>query len=147
LEQFFATFFEYVKKSPLNLVLFGLAVTSAVMLVFPLFTRGLRNAAEVGPTEAVMLINRKDAAVLDVRDEGEFAAGHINNARHVPEKQLLDRVKELEKLKNKPLIVSCASGRRAGAVVDNLRKQGFSDIVALRGGIMAWTQAGMPLEK
>jgi rhodanese-related sulfurtransferase len=146
LEQF-ATFFEYIKKSPLNLVLFGLAVTSAVMLVFPLFTRGLRNAAEVGPTEAVMLINRKDAAVLDVRDEGEFAAGHINNARHVPEKQLAERVKELEKFKNKPLIVSCASGRRAGAVVDNLRKQGFADIVALRGGIMAWTQAGMPLEK
>jgi rhodanese-related sulfurtransferase len=147
LEQFFASFSVYLQKSPLNLVLFGLAVTSAVMLVFPLFTRGLRNSAEVGPTEAVMLINRKDAAVLDVRDEGEFAAGHINNARHVPEKQLLDRVKELEKLKNKPLIVSCASGRRAGAVVDNLRKQGFSDIVALRGGIMAWTQAGMPLEK
>ncbi len=147
MEQFFATFFTYVQKSPLNMVLFGLAITSAGMLVFPLFTRGLRTSAEVGPAEAVTLINRKDAVVLDVRDEGEFAAGHINNARHVPEKQLAERIKELEKFKMKPLIVSCASGRRSASVADNLRKQGFTDVVALRGGIGAWRQAGMPLEK
>jgi rhodanese-related sulfurtransferase len=147
LEQFFATFFTYVQKSPLNMVLFGLAITSAGMLIFPLFTRGMRTGAEVGPTEAVTLINRKDAVVLDVRDDGEFAGGHITNARHVPEKQLVDRMKELEKLKNKPVIVSCASGRRATTVADTLRKQGFTDVVALRGGIGAWLQAGMPLEK
>ena len=147
MEQFFATFFTYVQKSPLNMVLFGLAITSAGMLVFPLFTRGLRTSAEVGPAEAVTLINRKDAVVLDVRDEGEFVAGHINNARHVPEKQLAERIKELEKFKMKPLIVSCASGRRSASVADNLRKQGFTDVVALRGGIGAWRQAGMPLEK
>jgi rhodanese-related sulfurtransferase len=147
LEQFFATFFTYLQKSPLNLVLFGLAITSGGMLLFPLFTRGMRPGAEVGPAEAVMLINRKDAVVIDVRDEGEFTGGHINNARHVPEKQLADRMKELEKFKSKSVIVSCASGRRAGTVVDALRKQGFTEVVALRGGISAWQQAGMPLEK
>ena len=147
MEQFFTTFAVYLQKSPLNMVLFGLALASGGMLVFPLFTRGLRTSAEVGPAEAVMLINRKDAIVFDVRDEKEFAGGHINNARHVPEKQLADRMKELEKFKNKSVIVSCASGRRAAAVADNLRKQGFADIVALRGGIGAWQQAGMPLEK
>jgi rhodanese-related sulfurtransferase len=147
LEQFFASFFTYLQKSPLNLVLFGLAVTSGGMLLFPLFTRGMRPGAEVGPSEAVMLINRKDAVVLDVREESEFAGGHINNARHLPEKQLAERMKELEKFKSKPVIVSCASGRRATAVADSLRKQGFADVVALRGGISAWLQAGMPLEK
>lgn len=141
------SFFLYLQKSPLNLVLFGLAVTSGGMLLFPLLTRGMRPGAEIGPTEAVMLINRKDAVVLDVREDSEFAAGHINNSRHVPEKQLAERVKELEKLKNKPVIVSCASGRRAASVADSLRKQGFTDVVALRGGISAWLQAGMPLEK
>ena len=140
-------FFIYIQKSPLNMVLLGLAITSGGLLLFPFFKRGMRPGAEVGPTEAVTLINRKDAAVLDVRDESEFANGHINNARHVPEKQVADRMKELEKLKNKPLIVSCASGRRAATVVDQLRKQGFTEVVALRGGIGAWQQAGMPLEK
>ena len=129
------------------MVLFGLAITSGGMLLFPLFTRGMRPGAEVGPAEVVTLINRKDVVVLDVRDEVEFVGGYINNARHVPEKQLAERTKELEKLKSKPVIVSCATGRRAATVADSLRKQGFAEVVALRGGIAAWRQAGMPLEK
>lgn len=140
-------FFLYLQKSPMNMVLFGLAVVSGCMLLIPLLKRGTRSAVDVGPPEAVMLINRKDAVVLDVRDEGDFKAGHINNARHVPEKQLADRMKELERFKSKPVIVSCASGRRSGSVADSLRKQGFADVVSLRGGIAAWQQAGMPLEK
>ena len=66
-------------------MLFGLAVTSGGMLLFPLFTRGMRPGAEVRPAEAVTLINRKEAMVIDVRDEAEFGGGHINNARHMPE--------------------------------------------------------------
>jgi rhodanese-related sulfurtransferase len=142
-----ASFFTYIQKSPLNMVLFGLAITSGGMLLFPLFSRGMRPGAEVGPMDAVTLINRKDAVVIDVRDEGEFNSGHINSARHIPEKQLAERVKELEKFKSKPVIVSCAMGRRASAAVETLKKQGFADVVALRGGISAWSQAGMPLEK
>ncbi len=140
-------FFVFLQKSPMNMVLFGLAVVSGGMLLFPLFTRGMRTSTEVGPTDAVMLINRKDAVVLDVREEGEYAGGHITNARHIPEKQLEERIKELEKFKSKPVIVSCASGRRSSAVADTLRKKGFADVVALRGGISGWLQAGMPLEK
>ena len=140
-------FFVFLQKSPFNMLLLGLAVVSGGMLIFPLLTRGMRVSAEVGPADAVMLINRKDAVVLDVRDTAEFAGGHITNARHIPEKQLEQRMKELEKLKNKPVIVSCATGRRSAAAADSLRKQGFVEVVALRGGISAWLQAGMPLEK
>lgn len=140
-------FFVFLQKSPFNMVLFGLALVSGGMLIYPLFTRGMRTSAEVGPSDAVMLINRKDAVVIDVRDESEYAGGHITNARHIPEKQLEERMKELEKFKAKPVIVSCASGRRSASVVDSLRKQGFADVVVLRGGIGAWVQAGMPLEK
>jgi len=143
LEQFFV----FLQKSPFNMLLLGLAVVSGGMLIFPLFSRGLRTTNEVGATEAVMLINRKDAVVLDVRGDTEFAGGHITNARHIPEKQLEERLKELERFKNKPVIVSCGTGRRSAAVADSLRKQGFADVVALRGGIGAWQQAGMPLEK
>ncbi len=140
-------FFVFLQKSPFNMVLFGLAVVSGGMLIFPLFSRGARNSREVGAVDAVMLINRKDAVVLDVRDDAEFAGGHITNARHVPEKKLDEHLKALEKFKGKPVIVSCASGRRSAVVADSLRKQGFADAVALRGGIGAWVQAGMPLEK
>ena len=140
-------FYVFLQKSPFNMLLLGLAVVSGGMLIFPLFSRGLRTTSEVGVTEAVMLINRKDAVVLDVRGDTEFAGGHITNARHIPEKQLEERIKELERFKNKPVIVSCGTGRRSAAVAESLRKQGFADVVALRGGIGAWLQAGMPLEK
>ena len=140
-------FFVFLQKNPFNMLLLGLAVVSGGLLIFPLFSRGMRTSAEVGPTDAVMLINRKDAVVIDVRDDTEFASGHVTNARHVPEKQLDERIKELEKFKAKPVIVSCANGRRSASVADSLRKQGFAEVVALRGGISAWVQAGMPLEK
>ena len=140
-------FFIFLQKNPFNMLLLGLAVVSGGMLLFPLFTRGMRTSAEVGPADAVTLINRKDAIVLDVRDNTEFASGHITNARHVPEKQLADHMKALEKFKMKPVIISCASGRRSAATADSLRKLGFAEVVVLRGGIGAWLQAGMPLEK
>jgi len=129
------------------MVLFGLALASGTMLLWPLVSRPFRQAHEVGPLEAVQLINRRDAIVLDVRDSGEYAAGHITNAKHIPESQLSDRLKEIEKHKSRPIIVSCRSGTRAAGVTGALRKQGFSEAVALRGGVQAWQQASLPLEK
>jgi rhodanese-related sulfurtransferase len=143
LEQFFI----FLQKSPMNMMLFGLALASGSMLIWPLVSRAYRPGAEVGAFEAVQLINRRDALVLDLRDTGEYAAGHISNARHVPQAQLADRVKDLEKYKARPVIVSCASGSRAPAAAAELRKHGFSEAVALRGGVSAWQQAGLPLEK
>lgn len=140
-------FLIFLQKSPFHMVLFGLALASGTMLLWPLVSRPFRQAHEVGPFEAVQLINRRDALVLDVRDAGEYAAGHITNARHIPESQLSERMKELAKYKSRPIIVSCRSGARSTAVTGALRKQGFEEAVALRGGVQAWEQASLPLEK
>jgi rhodanese-related sulfurtransferase len=143
LEQFFV----FLQKSPFNMLLFGLAVTTGGMLLWPLITRSYRPGHEVGAHEAVQLINRRDALVLDVRDTGEYSAGHIGNARHIPEAQLAERLKELEKHKARPIVVSCRTGTRAPAMSALLRKHGFAEAVALKGGIAAWQQASLPLEK
>lgn len=125
-----------------------MVVVSGGMLLFPLFTRGLRAGfAEVEPTGAVMLINRSDAVVIDVRSDKDYADGHITGARNIPEAKFDERMRELEKFKTKPLIIACDSGRRSAALVGQLRKNGYAEAVALRGGIAAWRQAGMPLEK
>jgi rhodanese-related sulfurtransferase len=143
LEQFFL----FLQKNPFNMLLFGVAVASGGMLLWPLLSRPFRQVHEVGAFDAVQLINRRDAVVIDVRDAGEYQAGHIANARHIPEAQLAGRMKELEKFKSRPIIVSCRSGNRAAAVSGMLRRQGFAEAVALRGGIVAWQQASLPLEK
>lgn len=140
-------FFVFLQKSPFNMMLFGGAMATGVMLLWPLVMRPFRAGREVGVVEAVQLINRKDALVIDVRDTGEYEAGHIAGARHVPEKQLAERLKEFEKFKDRSLIVVCRSGTRSGAAVQVLRGNGFGEAVNLSGGIGAWQQAGMPLEK
>ena len=140
-------FFVFLQKNPLNLVLLGVAVISGGMLVWPLVTRGLRPSSEVSPFEAVQLINRKDALVIDLRDASDFAVGHIANARNIPESQIPARLKELEKFKSKPIILSCRAGGRAGSITNLLRKQGYGEVYGLRGGIVGWQQASMPLER
>lgn len=140
-------FLVFLQKNPFHMLLLGLAVSTGCMLLWPLVARPFRQTKEVGAFEAVQLINRRDALVLDVRDTGEFAAGHITNAKHIPEAQLSDRMKEIEKHKSRTIIVSCRTGTRAHSVSDALRKQGFAEVFALRGGIAAWQQASLPLEK
>ena len=129
------------------MLLFGLALASGGMLLWPLVSRPFRTSHEVSVFEAVQLINRRDALVLDVRASGEYGAGHIANARHIQEAQLADRIKELDKFRSRPIIVSCSTGSRAPGVTGTLRKQGFSEVFALRGGIAAWQQASLPLDK
>jgi rhodanese-related sulfurtransferase len=141
------SFFIFLQKSPYNMMLFGGAIASGVLLLWPIVMRPFRAGREVSVVDAVQLINRKDALVIDVRDTGEFEAGHIAGARHVPEKQLAERLKELEKFKDRALIVVCRNGTRSASAVKLLRDNGFAEAVNLRGGLSAWEQAAMPLEK
>ena len=140
-------FLLFLHKNPINLVLLGVVLVTGGMLLWPLVAKLTRPGREVGPIEAVQLINRRDAIVLDVRDAAEYKAGHITNARHVPEKEIDSRMKELEKMKSKPIIVSCGRGNRSMNVANRLRASGFLEVFSLRGGLAAWQQANMPLEK
>ena len=94
-----------------------------------------------------MLINQKDAIVVDVREPGEYAQGHIINARNIPIGEIEARVKEIERFRERAVIMSCATGNRAGSAAGILRKHGFTNVVNLSGGIAAWQQAGLPTEK
>lgn len=130
-----------------NIWLVLIAVMSGVMFLWPTVARQFSRTREVGVAEAVQLINRQDAAILDVREPGEFKGGHIPNARNVPAGQVGERMKELEKLKNRPILVTCASGNRSAATCGELQKAGFERVYALAGGMGAWQQAGMPAQK
>ena len=140
-------FLVFLQKNPLHLMLFGTAVITGGMLIWPLINRLFRPGNEVGVIEAVQLINRRDAVVVDVREDAEYATGHIANARHVPLAQFADRIKELEKFKSRPIITYCRSGGRAASAAGMLRNNGFNEVFMLRGGISAWQQASMPLDK
>ena len=127
-----------------NLLLVILTVTSGAMLFATSFFGG---GPRLTTVEATNLINREDAQVIDVREQPEWAKGRIAGSRHIPVGQLDQRIGDLEKFKERPLIVVCASGMRSASACSTLRKAGFEKVFALDGGIGAWEQAGLPLTK
>ena len=103
--------------------------------------------SDIGTLEATRLMNQGPSLVLDVRDEKEYAAGHLPRARHIPMKELSGRLGELGKYKDKPVIVTDRSATRAGSACRFLKRAGFSSVYHLKGGLAAWQQASLPVEK
>jgi rhodanese-related sulfurtransferase len=92
-------------------------------------------------------MNRSNAVVVDVREATEYAQGHIADAKHIPLAQLGERLKELTKYKEKPVLLHCQGGVRSAKACDLLAKQGFTKLYNLQGGINAWQQAKLPVVK
>ncbi len=126
-------------------MLFAALVFILVMLANSFIsTWGVKN---VGPNEAIALINRQDGIVLDVRTDDEYNAGHIVNSVHIPVGLLSQRIGELSKHKSQPIVVTCRTGNRSATACSMLRKQGFDPIYRLAGGVTAWQSANLPLAK
>ncbi len=101
----------------------------------------------VSAAEAVRLMNREKAVVVDVSEPAEFAAGHIVGAKSVPFGQIAAGVKGLPTNKTLPLVVVCPTGARAGRAVAELKKLGYEQVLTLSGGLAAWREANLPTEK
>jgi rhodanese-related sulfurtransferase len=124
--------------------------TVAIVLVsggYLLFAGLGRGGKRASPLEATQLINRGKSTIVDVRTPEEFAAGHLRDAKNIPLADLATRIGELEKSKNRAIIVVCQSGARADKAVRQLSAAGFADVVRLDGGIAAWQSAGLPIAK
>ncbi len=127
-----------------NILLIAVALVSGAMLLWP-YLRRTTGGPSVNPAGATQLMNREDALVVDVREPGEYGAGHILGARNVPLSRIDDT--PVAKKKDKPVIVYCDSGNRSAKAAAALRRQGFARVVNLAGGLGAWQQAGLPVEK
>lgn len=138
------TLYEFVKH---NALLIGLAVGSGVALLWPMFNRGASGVTNLSAAEAVLVLNRGKPLILDVRDAAEFASGHIQGAKNIPVRELANRLKEIEKFKDKPVLVYCQRGTRASTACKILKAQQFSQLNNLQGGLNAWVEAKLPLVK
>jgi rhodanese-related sulfurtransferase len=124
------------------LVLTLVAILSALVYSFTVGGKG-----GVDPMAATELINHKDAVVVDVRPAADFAQGHIINAINLPMNGFANQIGTLQKHKDKPIIVNCRSGAQSSGACSQLRKQGFGEVYNLRGGILAWQNANLPLTR
>ncbi len=122
----------------------ALAIILGLLIKSFLGDAGITN---INPSRAIQLINHEDAVVLDVRLDDEFKEGHVLDSVHIPVGLLQNRIQELDQYKAKPIIVNCRSGHRSTSACGVLRKQGFSSVYKLQGGILAWKNANLPLTK
>jgi rhodanese-related sulfurtransferase len=126
-----------------NWPLILLAATSGGLLLWQTLQKG---GSGVGPAEAVRLINREKGVLIDVCEPSEFAAGHAVGARNIPFGSI-EGSKDLPSNKALPLLLLCASRARAGRAAGLLRKAGYERATAVSGGLPAWREAGLPVEK
>lgn len=128
-----------------NWYLLVVALASGSMLLWP--TLKSAGGGSLTPAGAVQLINREKAVVIDVCETEEFALGHVGGARNVPLNQLEERLPGLVKNKAVPVVLVCASGARANRGVGIAKKLGYEKAQAMAGGMKAWREASLPVEK
>lgn len=129
-----------------NWVLILIALSSGAMLMWPALSKG-GGANALTPTQAVQLINREKAVVIDVCSPEEFAGGHVTNAKNVPVGELDSRLTQAVKNKTVPVLMVCASGIRSRRAVATAKKLGYEKVYSLEGGMGAWRAASLPVQK
>ncbi len=128
-----------------NWTLIAVAMASAGMLFWPVLkgaTGGGLDAAQ-----AVQLINREKAVVIDVCEANEYAAGHVGGAKNIPLNQLEEKLPGVVKNKALPVILVCQSGARSNRAVAIAKKLGYEQAQSLAGGLGAWRSANLPVER
>lgn len=100
-------------------------------------------ARTLEPRDFLEYIRRTDALLLDVREPSEFCAGHLPEAKLLPLRELIAEAHTLPD--DRPLAITCRSGRRSARALRMLQDMGCDTCRTLRGGILAWRAAGLPV--
>lgn len=129
-----------------NWMLIAVALLSGAMLMWPAIA-GNAGAGSLNANEAVQLINREKAVVVDVCGADEFKAGHVAGAKNLPLDELESKLSGVVKNKATPVILVCASGARSKRAVAVAKKLGYENAHSLSGGLGAWRAASLPVEK
>ena len=111
------------------------------------FKHASQKFSKLTPAGAIQLINNEDVVLLDVREPGETVAGKIAKAIQIPVSSVSKRVNELDKYKDKNVIVYCKTGARSGLACNELTKAGFEKVHSLSGGMLAWQEAHLPISR
>ncbi|MDQ8039713.1 MAG: rhodanese-like domain-containing protein [Rickettsiella sp.] len=118
----------------------------ALLLTFELHIK-LTSAPSLSPQQAIFLINREDAVLLDVRDTNSFAKEHIVGSINFPFSELAAKLKQLDLYRKRPIIINYSQGQAHHRIARLLKNAGFNNLYHLKGGIIAWKNASLPLVK
>ena len=112
-----------------------------------LFLGSVQSGKKLSPQQVTAKINNENAVILDIRKRDEFNTGHLPDAINIAFENLESRKEELEKYKDRPIIVICKTGTTAGSAGALLTKAGFANVFRMSGGILDWQAQKLPLVK
>lgn len=117
-----------------------------LLLAFELHIR-LTSAPALSPQQTIFLMNREEAVLLDIRDRNSFAKEHIASSVNIPFPELTTEINQLDRYRERPIIINYSQGQAHHRVARLLKNAGFTKLFHLKGGIIAWKNAALPLTK
>jgi rhodanese-related sulfurtransferase len=136
---------QYLEFATSHWLLVSALLVISGLLLYNLVGGGVKG--QVDPVAATALINHKDALVVDVRPVADFSQGHIIDSVNIPINGFKNQLQQLHKHKDRPVVVACRSGAQSVPACKQLRREGFAEVYNLKGGILAWQNANLPLTK
>jgi rhodanese-related sulfurtransferase len=137
---------QYIEFATNHYLLVFALICVIFLLVQDILSNSFTKHANISPMVAVAKMNNEDTIVIDVREPNEFIKGHIENALNIPLNKLEEKLPELEKNKNHPLIVVCQTGGRSPSACKILTKAGFNQVFNMQGGMQSWEDNKLPIK-
>jgi rhodanese-related sulfurtransferase len=133
-----ALFFEFLAEQ------WTLVAALLAVIVMLIMHEARKSGPSLSPQQAINLVNSEDGVFLDLRDAADFKKGHIVGAMNIPATKLAARMAELEKFKDKPIVLVCKMGQQSGAAGKQLKAENYTKVNKMTGGMMEWTNLQLP---
>jgi rhodanese-related sulfurtransferase len=133
-----ALFFEFLAQQ------WMLAAALLVTIALLIMHEARKSGPSLSPQQAINVVNAKDGVFVDLRDAAEFRKGHIVSAINIPAAKLPDRMVELEKYKDKPIVLVCKMGQHSSAAGKQLKEANYGEVYKMTGGMMEWDNLQLP---
>lgn len=122
-------------------------MTSGILVCFILLMKyeSQKGGASLSPQQIINMVNKESAVLVDLRDKAEFSEGHIVDAVNIPSAKLAGQIKDLERYRDRPVVLVCKMGQHSGAAGKILTAEGFEQVFRLSGGMMEWKNMQLPV--
>jgi rhodanese-related sulfurtransferase len=133
-----ALFFEFLAQQ--WMLASGLLIAISLLVMH----ESRKSGPSLSPQQAINLVNEQDGVFLDLRDAADYRKGHIVDAVNIPASKLPERVAELEKYKDRPIVLVCRMGQQSSAASKQLKEANYTSVYKMTGGMMEWSNLQLP---
>jgi len=121
-----------------------LVIALLAVIIMLVLHEARKSGPSLSPQQAINLVNNQQGVFVDLRDAADYKKGHIVDALHIPASKVVDRIAELEKFRDKPIVLVCKMGQQSGAAGKQLKAGNFDKVYKMSGGMLEWTNLQLP---